>query len=69
MKKEELLFCDEFKRFAETEEEVTISKRPKKVEKRLIGRVYWKEQFKDMDTGKSIEIERSEVVRVNGVWQ
>jgi len=69
LKKENLLLCDESQRFEEAEEEVIISKRPKKTEKRLIGRVLWKEEFKDESTGKSIWIERSMVVRVNGVWQ
>lgn len=69
LKKENLLLCDETQRFEETEEEVIISRRPKKTEKRLIGRVLWKEEFKDESTGQSIWIERSRVVRVNGVWQ
>lgn len=69
LKKENLLLCDESQRFEETEEEVIISRRPKKTEKRLIGRVLWKEEFKDESTGQSIWIERSRVVRVNGVWQ
>lgn len=69
LKKENTLLCDEIQRFEETEEEVIISRRPKKTEKRLIGRVHWKEEFKDEDTEQSIWIERSQVVRVNGVWQ
>lgn len=69
LKKENLLLCDESQRFEETEEEVIISRRPKKTEKRLIGRILWEEEFKDEDTGQSIWIERSTVVRVNGVWQ
>lgn len=67
--KEAILLCDETQRFEETEEEVIISRRPKKTEKRLIGRVLWKEEFKDEDTMQSFWIERSRVVRVNGVWQ
>lgn len=69
LKKEELLLCDEYQRFEEKEEEVTISRRPKKTEKRLIGRIHWKEEFKDEDTDKGIWIERSQIVRINGVWQ
>lgn len=69
LKKENLLLCDETQRFEEAEEEVIISRRPKKTEKRLIGRIHWKEEFKDEGTGLSIWIERSQVVRVNGVWQ
>lgn len=69
LKKEALLLCDEHQRFEEKEEEIIISRRPKKKEKRLIGRVLWKEEFKDQSTGQSIWIERSQVVRVDGVWQ
>jgi hypothetical protein len=69
LKKEELLLCDYHQRFDETEEEITISRQPKKVEKQLIGRIHWKEEYKDEGTGQSIWAERSEVVRVNGVWQ
>jgi len=69
LKNENLLLCDETQRFEETEEEVIISRRPKKTEKRLIGRIHWKEEFKDENTGKSILIKRSQVIRVNGVWQ
>ena len=69
LKKEALLLCDEHQRFEENEEEIIISRRPKKTEKRLIGRIHWKEEFKDEDTGKGIWIERSQVVRVDGVWQ
>jgi hypothetical protein len=69
LKKEALLLCDDYQRFEENEEEIIISRRPKKTEKRLIGRIHWKEEFKDEDTGKGIWIERSQVVRVDGVWQ
>ena len=69
LKKEALLLCDDHQRFEEKEEEIIISRRPKKTEKRLIGRIHWKEEFKDEDTGKGIWIERSQVVRVDGVWQ
>lgn len=37
--------------------------------KRLVGRVNWIEKFKDEDTGNIIEVPRSRVVKVNGVWQ
>lgn len=67
--KENLLLCDETQRFEETEEEVIISRRPKKTERLLIGRIHWKEEFMDESTGQSIWIERSQVVRINGVWQ
>jgi len=68
LKKEAIILCDETQRFSEVEEDIIISRRPKKSEKQLIGRVHWKEEFKDEGTNKSIWIERSIVVRVNGVW-
>jgi len=69
LKKEAIILCDETQRFSEVDEDIIISRRPKKLEKRLIGRVHWKEEFKDESTNESIWIERSLVVRVNGVWQ
>ena len=68
LKKEAILLCDETQWFSEVYEDILISKRPKKSEKRLIGKVYWKEEFKDESTNESIWIVRSEIVRVNGVW-
>lgn len=69
LKKESMLLSDEHQRFTEKEEEVVISRRPKKTEKRLIGRIHWKQWFLDDDTGEKFCIDRSCVVRVNGEWQ
>ncbi len=69
LKRELLLLCDDRQRFEEKEEEIIISRRPKKTEKRLIGRIIWTEEFTDKGTGESILIDRSEVVRINGIWQ
>lgn len=49
------------------ESEVEIG-RGKKKEKVLMGKITWKENFMDEDTGKLIEIERSQYVKRNGVW-
>lgn len=58
--------------FTEEMEKHTISQRPKKVVEKLVGRIHWKERFYDGDypgdKSKSIVIERTEVVRVNGEW-
>ena len=69
LERENLLLCDDEQWFTEKEEDVIVSKRPKKTEKHLIGRVHWQQGFKDEDTGEMIMIDRNEVVRVDGVWQ
>lgn len=64
-----MLLCDDTQRFEEKEELVTKREGRKKIlVPCLIGRIHWKEDFKDDDTGGTITIERSRVVRVNGVW-
>jgi len=35
---------------------------------KVVGRINWKERIQDGDTGQYVEIERSQVVRVNGEW-
>lgn len=66
------LLCDKKQWFTEKEETIIISRRPKKTETRLIGRIHWREFFQDMDypddKTKGVWIERSRAVRVNGVW-
>lgn len=62
------LLCDENQHYTEQEEERIISKRPKKVEKIKVGRINFKQTFYDEDTGEPCVIDRSEVVRVDGVW-
>ena len=66
--KQDILVSDKEQRFTESEQDCIISKRPKVVEKKTVGVVHWKETYRDGDTGKPIIIERSMVVRVNGVW-
>lgn len=66
--KQGLLLCDSKQRFEEKEEVWTIKKRPKITETVLAGRIYWREGFRDEDTGKIIYIERSRLVRQNGEW-
>jgi hypothetical protein len=68
LKKEAMLLCDKQQRFEEKEELIVTSKRPRRTEKRLIGRVFWDEHFVDEGTGEVITVERSEVVRENGEW-
>jgi len=68
LKKQELLMSDEHQQYYEKEVEVTISRRPKKVEKQIYGYIKWKETFKDGSTGKPYEMERNMIVRANGKW-
>ena len=66
---EDLQCSDEERWYTEEEETHEVSKKPKKSEKFMVGRINWKEEFKDEDTKESIFIERSRVVRINGEWQ
>jgi len=68
LERENLLLSDKSQWFIEKEEEFSISKRPKKTEMRLVGRVYWNEGFVDEDNGEVITIERNMIVRVNNNW-
>ena len=68
LERESLLLSDRNQWFIEKEEELIISKRPKKVVTKLIGRIYWNEAFVDEDTGEVVEIERSMKVRENNHW-
>lgn len=69
LEKDDLMLCDETQRYEEKYEEVIVSKRPKVTKKVLVGRIYWDESFKDMDTDKSITIQRSMVVKIDNEWQ
>jgi hypothetical protein len=67
--KDYLLLSDEKYWFKE-KVELVIEKQGRKtftVEK-LIGRIYWNEDFSDESTEEVITIERNTVVRVNGKW-
>ena len=66
LRKQALLLSDDEQQYRE---EMETHGRGKKKREMLVGRIHWKEEFKDEDTGQSIWIERSQVVRVNGVWQ
>lgn len=71
LQKENLLFCDEDQRF---EEKVERHERPKyqrsphQLDGKLVGRVFWREGFKDDDTGEIIYVDRERVIRVDGKW-
>ena len=67
LERENLLFSDKNQWFVE-QEEVFISRRPKKTEIKLVGRVFWNENFVDEDNGEVIQIERNMIVRLNKNW-
>lgn len=68
LRKQELLMSDDVQQYYEKEVEVTVSRRPKKVEKQLHGFIKWKEKHKDHSTDEYIEIERNMLIRINGEW-
>lgn len=69
LNKEDILLSDDEQWFSEKEEEFVVSLRPKKVEKHLIGRVTRQEAITDDDSGEILMIDRSIIVRVDGVWR
>lgn len=65
LNRQHLLLSDKNQWYIEAEE---THGRGKNKETALIGRVYWKEGFKDEDTGQVVYIERSCAVRKNNDW-
>jgi hypothetical protein len=68
---ESLLLSDKVQWFTEESEDRVVSKRPKKVETFLIGKIHWNETFKDKekpDGSGDVVIKRSQIVRVSGKW-
>lgn len=61
-----MLLCDDVQQYYECE--VEIKKRGKVIGKQIHGCIKWVESFKDEATGDNISIERTQVVRINGVW-
>jgi hypothetical protein len=70
--KQDILLCDETQRFEEKIEEShprsKYKKKPHWLDGKLVGRIFWNENFKDEHTGEVITIERQQIVRVNGEW-
>lgn len=69
LNREDVLFSDKNQWFEEKMEVVIIKSRPKITEEKLIGRVYWNEDFVDKDTNKTFTIQRQRIVLINGEWQ
>lgn len=62
------LLTDSKQQYKQEMETRTISKRPKVTEEILVGRIYFKQEFTDEDTGNVIYVERSKAVMINGEW-
>ena len=71
MTKQDLLLCDDVQRFEEKIEQHPKQKwerKSNKLDGKLVGRIFWKEDFIDEDNGEVITVERQQVVRVDGEW-
>lgn len=62
---ESFLISDKDQQYSEVQIEIGRGKNKESV---LMGKITWKEDFIDEDTGDVIEIERSKFVRRNGIW-
>lgn len=65
---EEVQISDKFQQYSEEIVERVISKRPKKTEEVLIGKVAYIEHFIDEDTGEAVPIQRHRKVREGNEW-
>ena len=69
--KQAILLSDEEQQFVEKIESHPREKWQRKdnyLDGKLVGRIHWKEEFKDESDGSSIFINRQRVVRVDGEW-
>ncbi len=64
--KKYLLLSDDEQWFKEEKETIGRGKRK---QERLVGRIYWSEDFEDKGTGETITIDRNQVIRVDGEWR
>lgn len=65
LKIQEHQICDDKQRYTE---QVEVRGRGKKKEDIIVGRIHWREDFKDEDTGETITIKRSQAVRIGDTW-
>lgn len=70
---QDCLLCDDEQWYTEEEEVTVVSKRPKKTEKHLIGRIHWISSFRNEDYPEDdargwTKVERTEIVKVDGKW-
>ncbi len=61
----ELQISDKTQQYSEKME---VRGRGKTKQDVLVGRVHWKEDFKDEDTGEVVTVERQTIVRIGETW-
>lgn len=59
---------DRFEEKVETHPKPKYARKPHPLNGVLVGRYFWTEEFVDEDSGESVFIERSQIVRENGEW-
>lgn len=65
LKIKEHQICDDKQRYTE---QIESRGRGKDKHDIIVGRIHWKEDFTDEDTGEIITIERSQAVRIGDTW-
>lgn len=68
---ESYLLSDDKQQFTEEIEHIPCQKyvrKPHWLDGKLVGKIHWKEYFKDDDSNELIEIKRSKIVRIDGEW-
>lgn len=68
LEREDCLLCDDLQWYTEKDEEYFVSKRPKVIKSRRMGRINWMETFYDEDSGEGVDVKRSETVKIDGKW-
>jgi len=71
LEKENILLCDDkrwYKEEVEFHPKAKWQRKPNWLDGKLVGRIYWKQDFRDGDTDEVITIERSRMVRVEDQW-
>jgi hypothetical protein len=71
LSRQAMLLCDKEQWFTESVEshpKKPYQRQPNRLDGRLIGRIHWIQNFKDGSTGQLIPIERSQIVRIDGIW-
>jgi hypothetical protein len=63
--KQTIILSDNIQQY---EEKLEITGRGKNKREVLVGRIHWKEDFKDDSTGEVITIERSDIVKCDDEW-
>lgn len=65
LERKSILLSDDVQQY---KEQIRTTGRGKNKKQYLEGRIYWMEKFKDEDTKKVFEMQRSRAVRIDGEW-